>query len=211
MDAHQLRAPGLVRLHPGLLLGEGRIATCHLNKSIQGHTGGFVEQRLGDAVSISHVKGRGVLINLLEHASNAESEDLPVVRHNRADTFLYKGIVVDESVTFRQLLGYLKVFFSKLGYPNARFRPGFFPYTEPSVQIDIWVPERNAWMELGGSGVCRPEVVEPLLGIDIPVLAWGPGMERQVMERNNITDIRKMYDNDLNVLRKTPLWRSKED
>ncbi|MFW9993706.1 MAG: phenylalanine--tRNA ligase subunit alpha [Candidatus Odinarchaeota archaeon] len=117
------------------------------------------------------------------------------------------GIVVDPTVTFRHLLGYLKQFFGKLGFPKARFRPAFFPYTEPSVEIEVWHPEKKAWLELGGSGVFRPEVVKPILGKNIPVLAWGPGLDREVMSYYDIQDIRKVYSNELDFLSKTKLWK----
>ncbi|MFX1512738.1 MAG: phenylalanine--tRNA ligase subunit alpha [Promethearchaeota archaeon] len=117
-----------------------------------------------------------------------------------------EGIVVGDDVTFQDLLGYLKTFFTKLGYPKARYRPGYFPYTEPSVEIEVWVEEKQAWMELGGSGVFRPELTEPLLGEPIPVLAWGPGLGRQVMEYYNIQDIRMLYANDITHLREARLF-----
>ena len=63
------------------------------------------------------------------------------------------GIVIDENVNFRQLLGYLKQFFRKMGFPQARFRPAFFPYTEPSVEIDVFHPEKKKWIEFGGAGI----------------------------------------------------------
>ncbi|MHA1166978.1 MAG: phenylalanine--tRNA ligase subunit alpha [Candidatus Hodarchaeales archaeon] len=117
------------------------------------------------------------------------------------------GIVVDPDVTFRHLLGYLKQFFGKLGFPKARFRPAFFPYTEPSVEIEVWHPEKNTWLELGGAGVFRPEVVKPILGKDIPVLAWGPGLDRQMMDYYQLNDIRRVYGNELDFLSKAKLWR----
>ncbi|MBL7160047.1 MAG: phenylalanine--tRNA ligase subunit alpha [Candidatus Aenigmarchaeota archaeon] len=116
------------------------------------------------------------------------------------------GIVAGEDVNFRHLLGYLKKFFEKMGFPKARFRPAYFPYTEPSVEIEVYVPEKKNWMELGGAGMFRPEVVEPLLGKDVPVLAWGPGLDRMVMDAYKIKDIRKLYENDLKLLRKARLW-----
>ncbi|MFQ6009614.1 MAG: phenylalanine--tRNA ligase subunit alpha [Candidatus Aenigmatarchaeota archaeon] len=116
------------------------------------------------------------------------------------------GIVVDENVNFRHLLGYLKRFATKMGFPKARFRPAYFPYTEPSVEFEVYVPEKKAWKELGGAGIFRPEVVKPLLGKEIPVLAWGPGLERMVMDAYAIKDIRKLYENDLGLLRKARMW-----
>ena len=116
------------------------------------------------------------------------------------------GIVVGEGVTFRHLLGYLKNYLDKMGVEKYRFRPCYFPYTEMSCQVEAWNPEKGEWMELLGSGIFRPEVVKPLLGRDVPVLAWGPGFERIVMDRYNIYDIRHLYDNDLERIREARLW-----
>ncbi len=115
------------------------------------------------------------------------------------------GIVVDPDVTFRHHIGYLKTFFSRLGFPKARFRPGYFPYTEPSLEIDVFHPIRKEWVEFGGTGVFRPEVVKPLLGEDIPVLAWGPGL-RMIMDHYDIDDMRRFYEPSLGFLRNAKLW-----
>ncbi len=116
------------------------------------------------------------------------------------------GIVVDENANFRHLLGYLKAFFKKMGYEKARFRPAYFPYTEFSVEIDVFHPIHQKWFELGGAGIFRPEVVKPLLGMDVPVLAWGPGFDRIIIEYFKITDIRELYKNDLKQLREMKEW-----
>ena len=117
-----------------------------------------------------------------------------------------EGIVVDKNVNFRHLLGYLKEFYKKMGFKKVRFRPGYFPYTEPSVEIDVWHPEKKVWLELGGAGIFRPEVVVPLLGQNIPVLAWGPGFDRIIMDYYQIKDLREMYKNNLTHLRKIKFW-----
>ncbi len=116
-----------------------------------------------------------------------------------------EGIVVGGGVNFKHLLGYLKQFFSKLGFEKARFRPAYFPYTEMSVEIDVLHP-RGEWVELGGAGMFRPEVVVPLLGEDIPVLAWGPGFDRIIMDYYSIRDIRELYKNDVQQLRTMRQW-----
>jgi len=123
-----------------------------------------------------------------------------------AEFYQTDGIVVGEDVTFRHLLGYLTRYFTKLGFPKARFRPSYFPYTEMSVEIEVLHPVQKKWLELGGAGIFRPEVVKPLLGKDVPVLAWGPGFERLVMVNYNIQDIREMYWNDLKQLREAKVW-----
>jgi len=123
-----------------------------------------------------------------------------------AEFYQTEGIVVGEGVTFRQLQGYLKRFFTKMGFPKARFRPGYFPYTEMSMEIEVWHPEHKQWMELGGSGIFRPEVVKPLLGVDVPVLAWGLGFGRIIMDKYKVDDLRKLYLSDLKQLREAQVW-----
>lgn len=117
-----------------------------------------------------------------------------------------EGIVVDENANFRQLLGYLIEFFKKMGYEKIKIRPGYFPYTEPSLEIDVFHPVHKKWVELGGAGMFRPEVTIPMFGRHIPVLAWGPGFDRIIMEFFEIHDLRDMYRNDLNKLRDMRVW-----
>tara|TARA_Y100000034_G_C6878155_1_gene401937 strand:- start:8 stop:1522 length:1515 start_codon:yes stop_codon:yes gene_type:complete len=117
-----------------------------------------------------------------------------------------EGIVIDPDANFKHLLGYLKQFFAQMGFPEARFRPAHFPYTEPSVEIDVFHPKHKKWIEFGGAGIFRPEVVEPIFGKFVPVLAWGPGFDRIILEYFNITDIRDLYKNDLKQLRETRYW-----
>lgn len=117
-----------------------------------------------------------------------------------------EGIVVDPNANFKHLIGYLKEFFKKLGYEKVRVRPAYFPYTEPSAEVEVFHPVRKEWIELAGSGIFRPEVVVPLLGKDVPVLAWGMGLERSIAEYFRISDIRQLYQNDLRLLRGIKIW-----
>ncbi len=117
-----------------------------------------------------------------------------------------EGIVIDPNANFQHLKGYLREFYKKMGYPDVRLRPAHFPYTEPSVEVEVLHPVKNEWVELGGAGIFRPEVVVPLLGYDVPVLAWGQGMERIIAEYYKITDIRDLYRNDLKQLREMRIW-----
>ncbi|MGC1120335.1 MAG: phenylalanine--tRNA ligase subunit alpha [Candidatus Methanofastidiosia archaeon] len=123
-----------------------------------------------------------------------------------AEFYQTDGIVVGEGVNLRNLLGYLARFLRKMGIQNFRFRPAYFPYTEPSVEAEVYNPRTKEWVELIGSGVFRPEVVVPLLGEDIPVLAWGPGFGRIIMDYYKITDLRDLYKNDLKQIRDLKLW-----
>jgi len=118
-----------------------------------------------------------------------------------------EGIVVDENASFVQLLGYLKEFYRKMGYEKIRIRPAYFAYTEPSLEIDVFHPERKEWVELGGGGMFRPEVTIPMFGRHIPVLAWGQGFDRIITEFFGIKDLREVYKNDLNKLREMRVWR----
>jgi len=115
-----------------------------------------------------------------------------------------EGIVAWEGATFRDLLGLLKEFYRKLGFEKIRFRPSFFPYTEPSLEIEVYYEPRKQWMELGGAGVFRPEVSIPLAGV-YPVLAWGLSLERPLMLQLGLEDIRALYRNDIDFLRNARL------
>ena len=114
-----------------------------------------------------------------------------------------EGIVIDPDANFGHLLGYLKQFAKKMGFEKIRFRPAYFPYTEPSLEGDVWNEERQEWVEIFAAGIFRPEVTEPLLGKPIPVLAWGPGFDRMIMKMFDIKDMRELYKNNLTQLRKT--------
>ncbi len=117
-----------------------------------------------------------------------------------AEFFQIEGIVVWEKATFCDLMGLLREFYRKLGFEKIRFRPSFFPYTEPSLEVEVFFEERNEWLELGGAGVFRPEVCLPLCG-KYPILAWGLGLERPPMLKLGIEDIRTFYKNKLGWLR----------
>ncbi len=111
-----------------------------------------------------------------------------------------EGIVMDKDVTFSNLLGCLSTFYNKMGFPAIRFRPGYFPYTEPSVEVEVYMRERG-WIELGGAGIFREEVTNPI-GVKYPVLAWGLGIGRLAMISLGLTDIRDLYQSDIEWLRK---------
>ena len=113
-----------------------------------------------------------------------------------------EGIIHEPNANLPMLISTLKTFYAKMGYPDVRVRPAYFPYTEPSVEVDIlW---RGEWLELGGAGIFRPEVTEPL-GTEWPVCAWGMGLERLAMLVLDLDDIRQLYQPDLERLRKMPL------
>jgi phenylalanyl-tRNA synthetase alpha chain len=113
------------------------------------------------------------------------------------------GIIIDEQATLATLFGTLEAFYKKMGAEEVRFRPSFFPYTEPSAEVFAKMGELG-WVEMCGSGVFRPEVTRPL-GCKVPVLAWGGGVERIAMLRYGLDDIRKLYMADIDWLRNARL------
>ena len=135
----------------------------------------------------------------------------------RRETFDYKhlpefhqveGLVCGEGISYQNLLGTLKEFYKKLGF-EVRFRPAYFPYTYLSTECEVYLEEKESWIELGGSGMFRPEVLKPL-GIDQPALAFGLGIERLAMIRYDVSDIRMLYKSDIKWLRELPLDRGVE-
>ena len=109
------------------------------------------------------------------------------------------GVIIDEQATLATLFGTLEAFYKKMGAAEVRFRPSFFPYTEPSAEVFAKMGNLG-WIEMCGSGVFRPEVTRPL-GCNAPVLAWGGGVERIAMLRYGLEDMRKLYMADIEWLR----------
>jgi len=110
-----------------------------------------------------------------------------------------EGVVMEEGASLSMLLGMIGEFYRRLGFERIKFRPGYFPYTEPSMEPEGRLPD-GRWIELGGSGVFRVEVTSPL-GLGAPVIAWGLGLERTVMAIEGMTDIRQLYLSDIDWLR----------
>jgi phenylalanyl-tRNA synthetase alpha chain len=114
-----------------------------------------------------------------------------------------EGLWVDRNVTMAQLKSVLRLFATSYlgGDVNIRFRPSFFPFTEPSVEVDYWW--NGQWIEFGGAGMVDPNVFQAV-GIDPDVwsgFAFGLGVERLCMRRFGITDIRDLYRSDVRFLR----------
>jgi phenylalanyl-tRNA synthetase alpha chain len=112
-----------------------------------------------------------------------------------------EGIIIDENLNLKDLLGVLGKFAIEIaGADKIRFKPDYFPFTEPSVELSAY-KEGYGWVEFGGSGIFRPEVTLPL-GVKEPVIAWGLGVDRLFMMRAGIEDIRMIFSQDLGWLRK---------
>jgi phenylalanyl-tRNA synthetase alpha chain len=117
-----------------------------------------------------------------------------------ADFYQTEGIVLGEDVNLKNLLGLLKIFAEEVaGAKEVKYVPAYFPFTEPSVEIHI-KHDVLGWFELGGSGIFRPEVTEPL-GIKVPVLAWGIGIDRMALMSLGLNDLRDLFTNDIEQVR----------
>jgi phenylalanyl-tRNA synthetase alpha chain len=116
-----------------------------------------------------------------------------------------EGLMVDRGVTMADLKSVLRLFAqSYLGRDvQIRFRPSFFPFTEPSVEVDMLWHGGDRWVEMGGAGMVDPNVLRSV-GYDpdlVTGFAFGLGIERLCMRRHGIDDIRLLYQNDVRFLR----------
>ncbi|GAB1482519.1 phenylalanine--tRNA ligase subunit alpha [Treponema sp.] len=117
-----------------------------------------------------------------------------------SDFYQTEGIVLGEEVNLRTLLGFLEMFAVEVaGAKEVKYVPGYFPFTEPSVEVHIKHPVLG-WFELGGSGIFRPEVTKAL-GIDVPVAAWGIGIDRMALMALGLNDLRELFSNDIENVR----------
>ena len=112
-----------------------------------------------------------------------------------------EGIVVEQGLNLRHLIGLLKLFAAEFcGTDEVRVVPSYFPFTEPSAALYAKHPNLG-WIELGGAGIFRPEMVKPLVGKHLTVLAWGIGIDRLAMFKLGLNDIRELFSHDLEYLR----------
>jgi phenylalanyl-tRNA synthetase alpha chain len=118
------------------------------------------------------------------------------------DFYQTEGIVLGDNVNFKTLLGLLKMFAKEIaGAKKIKFASGYFPFTEPSVELFAYHPKLK-WIELGGAGIFRPEVTAPF-NVDVPVLAWGLGIDRLAMLKLGYKHIKDLYTTDLKKLRES--------
>ncbi|MDR1126549.1 MAG: phenylalanine--tRNA ligase subunit alpha, partial [Treponema sp.] len=108
-----------------------------------------------------------------------------------SDFYQTEGIVLGEEVNLRTLLGFLEMFAVEVaGAKEVKYVPGYFPFTEPSIEVHIKHPVLG-WFELGGSGIFRPEVTASL-GMNTPVAAWGIGIDRMALMALGLNDLREL-------------------
>ena len=123
---------------------------------------------------------------------------------HEAQFYQFDGFAVGPNVTLAHLKGTLLRFYKEyLGDDvQVRFRPSFFPFTEPSVEIDVWfTPEgkEGRWLEMMGAGMFHPTVLKNA-GLDpdkVQAFAFGPGLERVIMIKHGISDVRLFHNGDI--------------
>ena len=117
-----------------------------------------------------------------------------------SDFYQTEGIVLGNDVNLRTLLGFLEMFAKEIaGATEVKYVPGYFPFTEPSIEVHIKHPKLG-WFELGGSGIFRPEVTKAM-GVDVPVLAWGIGIDRMALMALGLNDLRELFSEDIERVR----------
>lgn len=212
-DVYFIKEPTHCRELPAEALD--RVAAAHTDG---GHTGsrgwGYAFDRTRTHRLVLRSQGTALSARWLSRAA-VPGKYFSVARCFRYDTvdathapdfFQIEGIVLEPDINFRRLLGLLTLFAREFARAEEiRFVPAYFPFTEPSVEIHMRHPNpKIGWTELGGAGIFRPEVTTPQ-GVDVPVIAWGLGLDRMAMVALGIDDIRNLFTPDLEMARSTRL------
>ncbi|KAL8704503.1 MAG: hypothetical protein Q9201_002344 [Fulgogasparrea decipioides] len=125
-----------------------------------------------------------------------------------------EGVIADFGLTLGGLIGFMEVFFGKMGIHKLRFKPAYNPYTEPSMEIFGFHEGLDKWVEIGNSGMFRPEMLEPMgLPKDMRVYGWGLSLERPTMIKYGVKNIRELLGHkvDLNFVESNPAVRLEKD
>nr|XP_027106659.1 phenylalanine--tRNA ligase alpha subunit, cytoplasmic-like [Coffea arabica]XP_027113478.1 phenylalanine--tRNA ligase alpha subunit, cytoplasmic-like [Coffea arabica] len=133
-----------------------------------------------------------------------------VDRTHLAEFHQIEGVMCDRGLALSDLIGVLHEFFSRLGMSKLRFKPAYNPYTEPSMEIFSYHEGFKKWVEVGNSGMFRPEMLQPMgLPEDVQVIAWGLSLERPTMILYGIDNIRDLFGHkvDLGLIKRNPVCR----
>mmetsp|Transcript_15394 Transcript_15394/g.39707 ORF Transcript_15394/g.39707 Transcript_15394/m.39707 type:complete len:521 (-) Transcript_15394:178-1740(-) len=119
-----------------------------------------------------------------------------------------EGLVADYNLTLGHLIGTLNLFFTRLGMTDIKFKPAYNPYTEPSMEVFAYSKELGKEVEVGNSGIFRPEMLRPMgLPEDVTVIAWGLSVERPTMIKYGYKNIRDLFGASvkLSLVRDNPI------
>ncbi|SCV16806.1 probable Phenylalanine--tRNA ligase alpha subunit [Nakaseomyces glabratus] len=125
-----------------------------------------------------------------------------------------EGVLADYNITLGDLIKFMEDFFAKMGVTGLKFKPTYNPYTEPSMEIFSWHEGLGKWVEIGNSGMFRPEMLEPMgLPRDLRVLGWGLSLERPTMIKYKVQNIRELLGHkvSLDFIENNPAARLDED
>jgi phenylalanyl-tRNA synthetase alpha chain len=125
-----------------------------------------------------------------------------------------EGVIADYNITLGDLIGFMEDFFAKMGVHDLRFKPTYNPYTEPSLEIYSWHSGLAKWVEIGNSGMFRPEMLETMgLPKNLRVLGWGLSLERPTMIKYGVSNIRELLGHkvSLDFIETNPAARLDED
>ena len=111
-----------------------------------------------------------------------------------------EGVIAEWGLTLGGLIGFMEVFFAKMGIHGLRFKPAYNPYTEPSLEIFGYHKGLGKWVEIGNSGMFRPEMLEPMgLPKDLRVYGWGLSLERPTMIKYGVNNIRELLGHKVDL------------
>ncbi|KAI1709363.1 tRNA synthetases class II core domain (F) domain-containing protein [Ditylenchus destructor] len=111
-----------------------------------------------------------------------------------------EGVIAERNLSLAHVIGLFTEFFRKCGIENLRFKPTYNPYTEPSMEIFAWHAGLQKWVEIGNSGIFRPEMLLPMgLPEDVNVAGFGLSLERPTMIRYGISNIRELFGHKINL------------
>ncbi|KAK5654980.1 hypothetical protein OQA88_6739 [Cercophora sp. LCS_1] len=125
-----------------------------------------------------------------------------------------EGVIADYGLTLGGLMEFMEIFFGKMGLTDLQFKPAYNPYTEPSMEIFAFHKGLNKLVEIGNSGMFRPEFLESVgLPSDLRVYGWGLSLERPTMIKYGISNIRELLGHkvDLNFIERNPAVRLDKD
>jgi phenylalanyl-tRNA synthetase alpha chain len=182
------------------------VAAAHDGRGDYGSRGwGYLFDRRRAHRLILRSQGTALSVRQLAHQPKIPGKYFSIARCFRYDDidathapdfYHIEGIVLGDAITLRHLLGMLTLFAREVAQAKeVKATPGYYPFTEPSVEMAMLHPALG-WVELGGAGIFRPEVTKPF-GIDVPVIAWGLGLDRMAMVALGVNDIRQLFTNNV--------------
>jgi phenylalanyl-tRNA synthetase alpha chain len=121
-----------------------------------------------------------------------------------------EGFIIDRNLSLAHMMHTLNQFFRRVGIEKLRFKPAFNPYTEPSMEIFGYHSGLKKWMEVGNSGMFRPEMLQPMgFDEDVTAIAWGLSLERPTMIKYALSNIHDLFGHkvSLNFIKKAPICR----